>query len=93
MKVTLSIEFADGSKVNATATTKDLSAFEETYDKAFVSGVSLRIKELGWLAWHALNRRGQAPGDFDAWWANVEDVEVGEGEDVAPLESAAPTGS
>lgn len=93
MKLNLTIEYADGSSDAATASTKDLSAFEETFDKAFVSGVSLKIKELGWLAWHALKRRGIVSKDFEPWWDSVEDVDLKGAEDTVPLESSPSTGS
>jgi hypothetical protein len=91
MKMQLRVTYNDGSGADATVSAPDLVAFESKFDRSVARFESeVKFTDLVWLAWHYLNRKGEV-GDFDKWLENVDQVEVGEVGDPAPLDKTAPT--
>lgn len=94
LRVTLHIEYADGSAVEVVTTAADLMAFETRFDKSFtVFADNWRLTYLMWLAWHVVKREGKTALEFDPWSQTVAGVRIGEADEVVPLESKAPIGS
>ena len=92
MKLNLRITYADGSAVDTAATTADLVAFEETFDRSVVRlETELRLRDLCWLAWRSLTRQGKTAADFHAWLETIDGVELVDAEEPAPLASTPST--
>jgi len=93
LRINFAITYADGTAAEATASVADQVAFEQETDRSIARlADDFRLTDACWLAWHALYRTGKTPLDFDAWLANVENVEVGQG-NIVPLEATTtPTG-
>lgn len=87
MKVNLRVSYADGSAVETAATTADLVAFEETFDRSVARlEVELRLTDICWLAWKSLTRQGKTTAAFTAWLESIDGVELTDGEpEPAPL--------
>ena len=87
MKLTLRITYADGSAVDTAATTADLVAFEEHFDRSVARlEVELRLTDVCWLAWRSVTRQGKTSAEFGAWLETVDGVELVDGEaSPAPL--------
>lgn len=93
MRLDLRITYNDGSAVDTAATTADLVAFEDTFDKSVVHlDTDLRLRDICWLAWKSVSRQGLTTAEFSAWLESIDGVELtdGQGEPV-PLESTAST--
>lgn len=74
MKLTLRIEFADGTSKDVLVSAADMVAFE---DKFNVSIARLDDPRIGWLlflAWHSEQRRKQTTLAYEAWLDSVESV-------------------
>ena len=74
MKLTLRIEFADGTTKDVLVSAADMVAFE---DKFNVSIARLDDPRIGWLlflAWHSEQRRKQTTLAYEAWLDSVESV-------------------
>ena len=74
MKLTLRIEFADGTTKDVLVSAADMVAFE---DKFNVSIAKLDDPRIGWLlflAWHSEQRRKQTTLAYEAWLDSVESV-------------------
>jgi hypothetical protein len=74
MKLTLRIEFADGTSKDVLVSASDMVAFE---DKFNVSIAKLDDPRIGWLlflAWHSEQRRKQTTLTYEAWLDSVESV-------------------
>lgn len=85
MKLTLRIEFADGTSKDVLVSAADMVAFE---DKFNVSIARLDDPRIGWLlflAWHSEKRRKQTEVDYDTWLDLVDSI--GATEDPKVLES------
>lgn len=93
MRLDLRITYNDGSAVDTPATTADLVAFEETFDRSVVNlQTDLRLRDVCWLAWHSVTRQGKTAADFHAWLETIDGVEVTDEEAApVPLESTAST--
>lgn len=93
MRLDLRITYADGSAVDTPATTADLVAFEQTFDRSVARlEAELRLTDVCWLAWRSLTRQGKTSAEFQSWLESIDGVELVEGEaSPAPLESTAPT--
>jgi hypothetical protein len=79
MKITLRIEFTDGTTKDVLVSAPDLVAFEDKFD---VSIVKLEEPRMGWLlflAWHSEQRRKQTDKGYDEWLDLV--ASIGETED------------
>ncbi len=92
MKVNLRITYADGSAVDTAATTADLVAFEDHFNRSIVNlEAELRLTDICWLAWRSVSRQGKTTADFGAWLDSIDGVELTDGE-VEPV-PLAPTAS
>lgn len=93
MRLALSVKYADGSGADVVATAPDLIAFERKFDKAMAAiGSDPRIEYIMWLTWQALQRRKRVTADFDTWSDTVDEVTVGEPDEIVPLEISQPIG-
>ena len=91
MRINLRVTYEDGSAVETAATTADLVAFENAFDRSVARlEVELRLTDICWLAWKSLSRQGKTAAEFDPWLESIDGVELTEGEsNPVPL---APTG-
>ena len=74
MKLTLRIEFADGTYKDVLVSAPDMVAFEDKYD---ISIAKLDDPKMGWLlflAWHSEKRRKQTDKEFEAWLELVDAI-------------------
>jgi hypothetical protein len=74
MKLTLRIEFADGTHKDVLVSAADMVAFE---DKFNVSIARLDEPRMGWLlflAWHSEKRKKQTDKAFEEWLELVESI-------------------
>ena len=93
MKLTLRVTTLDGSAVDTDATTADLVAFEDHFDRSVtVLDEGLRLKHVTWLAWRSLTRQGKTTAEFPAWLETIDSAEiVGAEASPPPLEPTAST--
>lgn len=93
MRLDLRITYNDGSAVVTPATTADLVAFEEHFDRSVVNLQSeLRLTDICWLAWRSTTRQGGTSAEFGTWLESVDGVELIDGEaDPVPLDQTAST--
>ena len=94
MKIRLEAKYVDGSGAVVEASVPDFIAFERRYDKpvaAFASDV--RIEYMCFLAWHALTRQKKITAEFDPWLETIAELQVGDEEEIVPLETGPSTGS
>jgi hypothetical protein len=90
MKMSIEVEQSDGSSVVASVITLDLVRFEQQFDKSVGQFASdMKLSDICWLAWHALERTKQTAKSFDEWLENVEMVSLSNEPDPVPLESKA----
>lgn len=74
MKLTLRIEFADGTHKDVLVSAADMVAFEDKFD---VSIARLDDPRMGWLlflAWHSEKRKKQTDKEYDAWLDTVDSI-------------------
>jgi len=74
MKLTLRIEFSDGTHKDVLVSAADMVAFE---DKFNVSIARLDDPRIGWLlflAWHSEQRKKQTTLDYETWLDSVESI-------------------
>jgi hypothetical protein len=74
MKLTLRIEFSDGTHKDVLVSAADMVAFE---DKFNVSIARLDDPRMGWLlflAWHSEKRKKQTDKAFEEWLELVESI-------------------
>jgi hypothetical protein len=74
MKITLLIEYADGTKKEVTVSAADMVAFENKYDISIARLDEARISWLLFLAWHSEKRRKETDLDYEAWLDTVDSV-------------------
>ena len=87
MKITLKVTYADGSAVDTTATTADLVAFEDHFNRSVARlEIELRLTDICWLAWRSLSRQGKTSADFGAWLETIDGVELVDAGDPIPLD-------
>lgn len=93
MRLDLRVTYNDGSAVDTAATTADLVAFEDTFDRSVARlEAELRLRDICWLAWKSLVRQGKTAAEFTPWLETIDGVELVDGEaEPVPLESTAPT--
>lgn len=81
MKITMTVTYADGSAVSTAATTADLVAFEDHFNRSVARlEVELRLTDICWLAWRSLSRQGKTAADFTAWLETIDGVELTDSE-------------
>jgi hypothetical protein len=74
MKLTLRIEFADGTHKDVLVSAADMVAFE---DKFNVSIAKLDDPRIGWLlflAWHSEKRKKQTESNYEEWLELVDSM-------------------
>ena len=92
MKINLRITYADGSAVDTAATTADLVAFEDNFNRSVVNlEAELRLTDICWLAWRSVTRQGKTSADFGAWLESIDGVELVDAEEPVPLGPTAST--
>lgn len=94
MKIKMHVAYEDGSGVDVEASMPDFIAFERKYDKpvqAFANDP--RIEYMTFLAWHNLSRKKITQLEFDDWINTLASLEIGEEEEIVPLDSNQPIGS
>jgi hypothetical protein len=74
MKLTLRIEFADGTTKDIIVSAADMVAFEDKYNISISQLEEARIGWLLFLAWHSEKRRKATQLEFEAWLDTVETV-------------------
>ena len=85
MRLDLRVTYADGAEVATAATTPDLVAFEEHFDRSVARlEAELRLTDICWLAWQSLTRQAKTTADFGSWLNSVENVALTDGE-AAPV--------
>lgn len=95
MRISLKVEYVDGTGAAVIAAAPDLIAFERKYDKPMaVFATEARVEWLLFLAWTSLKRSGKVSEDFDPWTERVATIVFGDDVDseIVPLESNLPTG-
>lgn len=85
--------YTDGRSTTARILPIDRIMFERHFHTSLMSAAShdQREEHFLWLGWHALNRVGQADGDFDRWLAMVAQYDTG-GDPEVPTDPVANTG-
>jgi hypothetical protein len=74
MKLTLRIEFLDGTQKDITVSAADMVAFEDKFD---VSIAKLDDPRMGWLlflAWHSEIRTKQTDKPYEEWLNLVDSI-------------------
>lgn len=85
MRLDLRITYNDGSAVVTPATTADLVAFEDAFDRSVARlETELRLKDVCWLAWKSLTRQDKTSAEFGAWLETIDGVEIVDGEASPP---------
>jgi hypothetical protein len=74
MKLTLRIEFTDGTTRDILVSAADMVAFEDKYNTSIARLEEARIGWLLFLAWHSEKRRKATELEFEAWLDTVETV-------------------
>ena len=95
MKLGLIVHANDGKQRLAVVQYADFCAFEEEHNCSMAKiEVEMKIRDLGWLAWHCEKRNKLHSLSFVDWRNEVENVSLGDSEDnkIVPLESSQPTG-
>lgn len=93
MKMQLVVTYNDGSGADVEASAPDLVAFEREFNRSVARfGEEIRFTDICWLAWHNQNRLGKA-GDFDTWLNTVDQIDVQDVGEPAPLAKTARTSS
>ena len=94
MNIKMHVAYADGSGVDVDTSMPDFIAFERKFDKpvqAFAQDV--RIEYMCFLAWNNLRRKKKTELEFDDWVDTIDQITVGEEEEIVPLETSQLTGS
>ena len=74
MKITLRIEFTDGTSRDIPVSAADMVAFEDKFNISIAKLEEPRMSWLLFLAWHSEMRRKQTTGDYETWLDSVETV-------------------
>lgn len=74
MKLTLRIEFADGTHKDVLVSAADMVAFEDKFDVSIAKLDDPRIGWLLFLAWHSEKRRNQTTAEYEAWLDTVDSI-------------------
>jgi len=74
MKLTLQIQFSDGTSKDILVSAADMVAFEDKYNISIAKLEEARIGWLLFLAWHSEKRRKATELEFEAWLDTVETV-------------------
>jgi hypothetical protein len=74
MKLTLRIEFADGTHKDVQVSAADMVAFEDKFNVSIAKLDDPRIGWLLYLAWHSEKRKKQTDKDFEDWLELVDSI-------------------
>jgi hypothetical protein len=74
MKLTLRIEFADGTHKDVLVSAADMVAFEDRFNVSIARLDDPRIGWLLFLAWHSEQRRKQTTLEYETWLDSVESI-------------------
>ena len=94
MKISLSVNYTDGTTKSIDAVFADFIAFERTWQRSVARfETEVRLTDMAWLAWNNETRNRQTSLKFDPdWVATVTSVEVVDGDGEIPLEINQPAG-
>ena len=85
MRMKLSVTYLDGSGADAIVSAPDFVAFEREFDRSVARFESeIKLTDICWLAWPRLSRSGTV-GDFDTWLETLDNIEITDTADPAPL--------
>lgn len=92
MKMTMTIEFINGDKVDTDAVFADFVSFERTWQRSVaLLETQMRLTDLAWLAWHSQSRQRLTALKFDPDWVEtVASVGMKQEDEAGPLEVAKP---
>lgn len=72
MRMSLTVEFINGDKVDTEAVFADFVAFERTWQRSVAQlEHSMRLTDLAWLAWHSQSRQRATTLKFDPDWVET----------------------
>ena len=74
MKLTLRIEFSDGTHKDVLVSAADMVAFEDKFDVSIARLDDPRIGWLLFLAWHSEKRKKQTTADYETWLESVDSI-------------------
>jgi hypothetical protein len=75
MRITMKIDFVDGTSKEVEARFADFVSFERTWNRSVTKFEDeLRLTDLAWIAWHSEIRTKSTTKQFDPDWLN--DVEA-----------------
>ena len=74
MKLTLRIEFADGTTKDVLVSAADMVAFEDKFNVSIAKLDDPRIGWLLYLAWHSEKRRKQTGAEYEQWLELVDSI-------------------
>ncbi len=75
MKINLEVQFANGSKVEATCTAPEIVKFEDKFDISISNAArDLRVSHLLFLAYSWSKRTKQTELSFEEWTETVENI-------------------
>ena len=74
MKLTLRIEFADGTQKDILVSAPDMVAFEDKYNVSIAKLDEPKMSWLLFLAWHSEKRRKQTDKDYETWLELVDGI-------------------
>jgi hypothetical protein len=95
MKLGLLVQDHLGKQRLAVVQYADFCAFEEVHNCSMAKiEADMKVRDLGWLAWHCEKRNKVHSLSFEDWREGVAMVSLGESEDnkLLPLENSQPTG-
>ena len=75
MRISLRVEFIDGTEKDVMCSAKDLVAFEEKFSRSVARfEQEMRLTDLLFLAWNSEFRTKATAKDFDSWLDDVESI-------------------
>jgi hypothetical protein len=94
MKISLLVNYNDGTTKSIDAVFADFIAFERTWQRSVARfETEVRLTDMAWLAWNNETRNRQTSLKFDPdWVATVTSVEVVDGDGEIFLEINQPAG-
>ncbi len=95
MRMNLRVSYLDESAVDVTASAADFVALEEKYSRSVAKlETDMRLTDICYLAWHALQRTKRTGLTFEEWVENLDTVGVNQDEtaEIVPLETSPTTG-
>ena len=79
MRLTLRVEYENGTAEDVVSSAADLVAFETKYSRSVAKlETEMRFTDLLFLAWHSLFRRKATALEFEPWIETVSSIGAGE---------------